>query len=138
MRNIIVTYLAINILFQGFFSYTSIFFQLDELIEDYQLHQIKYNDDFQTFISKHFGDLKEQHQEQHKKEHSEHKHNDMEIQIHYDYLCSNLNFILSRKIEITSKQTNFYYEDLFCLFEKQKIFQPPKVYINSFLNTICS
>ena len=127
MKNLIVIYLAINILFQGFFSYANIFFQLDELIEDYQLHQVKYDDDFATFISKHFGDLKEQHQEQHKKEHQEHKHHDMEIQVHFDYLCSNSYFEILPKSEISTKQTNFYYKDLFCLYEKQKIFQPPKV-----------
>ncbi len=128
MKNLIVTYLAITILFQGAFLYANIFFQLEEVIQDYQLHKKKYGDNFQTFFSKHFGNLKEQHQEEHKKEHQNHKHhNDMELNVNIDYLCLNTSFKLNDKIEINTKKTNFYYKDLFCLFEKQKIFQPPKV-----------
>jgi hypothetical protein len=70
MRKIIVTYLASLILLQGVVANTDLIFEISELTEDYQLHKKNYGDDLTTFISKHFGDLKESHKEQHQKDES--------------------------------------------------------------------
>ena len=120
--------LATLILFQGMFSYVDISFQLEELLQDYKIHQVKYGDDLQTFISKHFGDLREQHQEQHKKEHQEHHHHDInDVNLHVDYVCFKNYIKVPKKDTIFFKTDNFRYKNLFSTFEKQKIFQPPRV-----------
>jgi len=128
MKNTVIKIAAVFILFQGMFMYANFSFVLGEIWEDYQLHQVKYGDNLTTFLSKHFGELKEQHQEQHKKEHQDHKHNhEMNLSIHIDMLCDN-SFDFSTEIStVFYKEHNFHYKDLFSNFEKQKIFQPPRL-----------
>ncbi len=128
MKSIINIILAVFILFQGMFSYVDIIFQIDELFEDYQIHQVKYGDDFTTFISKHFGDLRLEHQKQHQKEHQNHKHhNSTEINMHFHYICFKDFDEIPLKSEILSKENNFSFKNLFSSFEKEKIFQPPRL-----------
>ncbi len=129
MKKFVVTYLATLILSQGIFANTDILFETSELIEDYQLHKVKYGDNLSTFISKHFGDLKESHKKQHQKEHEQHKHpvqnNSGTNQL--DYTLSASFFIMKNVIEINSSTSNYHYSDLFSTFEKRKIFQPPRI-----------
>jgi ABC-type Zn2+ transport system substrate-binding protein/surface adhesin len=128
MQKVFNISLAILILFQGMFAYIDISFELEEIHEDFIVHQAKYADDFTTFLSKHFGDLKEEHQAQHQEEHQEHKHhNEMELNTHFDYFIDNLAISIPKKIIISTQEANYYYQDLFSNFEKQKIFQPPQV-----------
>ena len=118
---------ALVILFQGMFMYVDISFETMELLEDYQIHKTNYGDDFKTFLSKHFGKLREKHQKQHKKEHQEHQHhNTNEVHIQLEFVCFDDIEIVSPKEIIFSKKNNFHYKDLFSTFEKQKIFQPPR------------
>ncbi len=129
MQKTLVTYLSLLILFQSTFINVDLAFEINELVEDYQLHKVKYNDNLTTFFSKHFGDLKESHKEQHKQEHKEHKHpaNDFSNHIQTDYAFYNNSFKHQTLIEITQNQSNFYYQDKFSTFEKQRVFQPPKL-----------
>ena len=128
MKEFVVTYLAALILFQGIFTNTDILFEASELIEDYQLHKVKYGDNLSTFISKHFGDLKESHKQQHQKERKQHNHpiqnnTGNSFQVDYTLVAS---FVMKNEIEITSSTSNYRYSDLLSTFEKQKIFQPPR------------
>ncbi len=129
MQKLLVTYLATLILFQGMFSNVNILFEINELVEDYQLHKVKYDDDLTTFISKHFGSLKESHKEQHQKEHQQHKHpaNELHNNIQLDFTLHYCYFSFKNTVETNKRKTIFSYLDLFSTFEKQKIFQPPKV-----------
>ncbi|MEE9348852.1 MAG: hypothetical protein V3U80_02265 [Flavobacteriaceae bacterium] len=106
--------------------------QLREFIEHANLHQEKYGDSFLTFVSKHYGDLKESHKEQHQEEEKNHKH----APIHHDCASQSIQidvlldfYTITFKTNpfIDSKKTNFYYQDEFSTFEKQKIFQPPRL-----------
>lgn len=129
MKKFVVTYLASLILFQGIFANTDIIFEISELTEDYQLHQIKYGDDFTTFISKHFGDLKESHKEQHQKEHKEHEHpvQNTGSSLQVDFTLLAFSFTDKSIIEYDASASNFNYIDLHSTFEKQKVFQPPRI-----------
>jgi len=130
MKKIIITYLASLILFQGAFMNTDIVFEINEILLDYQLHKTKYGDNTYTFLSKHFGDLKESHKEEHQKEHEEHKHPIQDQLVNtpqVDYTFHKFQFIPKNETEQTSKSTNFHYKDIFSSFEKQKIFQPPRI-----------
>ena len=129
MQKIVVTYLASLLLFQGVFLNTDILFEVDELLEDYQLHKVKYGDNLTTFISKHFGELKESHKNQHQEEHQQHKHptqdkigNSNQV----DFTVNHIRFLIKNIIEVNNLKSNFHYTDLFSSFEKQKIFQPPR------------
>ena len=129
MQKIIVTYLASFILFQGVFLNTDILFEINEVLEDYQLHKTKYGDSTYTFLSKHYGDLKDAHKEQHQEEHKEHKHpaqDQITNSIQVDYTLQQHRYKLKSVIEINSTLSKFHYIDLFSTFEKQKIFQPPQ------------
>lgn len=129
MKKIIVTSLASLILFQGVFMNTDILFEIDEMLIDYQFHKTKYGDNTYTFLSKHFGNLKESHKKEHQKEHEQHKHpihdqsaNTLKI----DYTFQNYQFILENEVELILKSTTFHYKNLFSSFEKPTIFQPPR------------
>lgn len=129
MQKLLVTYLSLLFLFQSTFTNIDVAFEINELVEDYQFHKVKYGDDLTTFFSKHFGSLKESHQEQHRQEHKEHKHpaNDFNNHAQVDYAFYDNNFIPQTTIEIIQKKSNFYYKDKFSTFEKQKVFQPPRL-----------
>lgn len=128
MQKVIITYLASLILFQGMFAYLDIIFEIGEVLEDYELHKVKYGDDLSTFISKHFGDLKESHKKEHQEEHKHHNHpiqtgiENVEV-----YVLQTLDFSINTTLEIISTTNNFGNKDLFSTFEKQKIFQPPQL-----------
>ena len=47
--------------------------QLDEFIEHAQFHSKEYGDNVFVFISKHYGELKAEHDAQHKEEQEEHQ-----------------------------------------------------------------
>ena len=127
MKSYLNILFALVILFQGMFLYVDISCETMELLEDYQIHKTKYGDDFETFLSKHFGKLRQKHQNQHKKEHQEHQHhNTNEVHIQLEFVCFNDIEIVPQKEIIFSKKNNFHYKDLFSSFEKQKIFQPPR------------
>lgn len=130
MQKKLIPYLAIFILFQSMFTNINLFFEIDELVEDYKLHQTKYGDNLTTFISKHFGDLRDSHKEQHKEEHKHHNHpihSELGSNIQEIYVLQNYNFTINTIEKIRSKTDNFYYKNLLSNFEKQKIFQPPRI-----------
>jgi hypothetical protein len=130
MQKIIVTYLAVLVLFQGVYSSTDILFELNEVMEDYQLHKTKYGDNLTTFISKHFGDLKDAHKKQHQKDHAQHKHpvkDQLVNTSNIDFTFNNCYFVIKTEIELNTKPAGFWYINLFSTFEKQKIFHPPQL-----------
>ncbi|PCI08678.1 MAG: hypothetical protein COB73_06600 [Flavobacteriaceae bacterium] len=129
MKSFIVTYLALLILFQGIFANTNTLFEISELIEDYQLHSVKYGDDAMSFLSKHFGDLKEDHKKQHQQDRKGHKR-PAQNKIggsHVDFTLQASYFTINNEIEIDLLDSNFHYLDLFSTFEKQPVFQPPQL-----------
>ena len=105
--------------------------QWREFIEHANLHREKYGDSFAVFISKHYGELKESHEKQHQQEEKEHHHDpishDCKSQIHIDIAVHIIDYSLKTIPFINHRKTNFYYQDKFYAFEKQKIFQPPRV-----------
>jgi len=117
------------ILFQSFNIHLGDLLRLEELIEHVEFHEDKYGDDLFVFLSKHYGDLKQSHKEQHKKEKKDHSHppinHDCSSQIQTSFVVNSISFTMVR-LQIIKTTTIFLYQDIFSTFEKQKIFQPPQ------------
>ncbi len=101
--------------------------KLNELKEHMQFHSSNYGDNIFTFFSKHYGDLKENHTENHQKE----DHNKLPFDHSYGlnyttiYILQKINIFEVN--EITRFQTsNFHYQESYTSIEKSDIFQPPK------------
>ncbi len=131
MKKVISIVIAVLFLLQSSQICHEDFLRVDALLEDITFHQEAYGDDIFVFFSKHYGDLKDSHQAQHEKEEQQHQHLPLSgdchtqvqpvvvWQIQIPYLD-----VIYHQIEVTQ---NFYYQDLFSTFEKQKIFQPPRI-----------
>lgn len=101
--------------------------KFSELIEHFQYHTEKYGDDVFTFFSKHYGELKDKHHDNHQKE----DHNQLPFDHNFNLnLLSS--FILQKvKFSLTEKTTylqatNFHYFNNYTFIENSDIFQPPK------------
>lgn len=105
--------------------------QLKELMEHANMHKERYGDSFAVFISKHYGELKESHKKQHQEEEKDHKHapihHDCASQMQVDLLIETLSFSIKTPKLTTRNTSKFYYQNLFSTFEKQQVFQPPKM-----------
>lgn len=105
--------------------------QLDEFIEHAQFHSEKYEDNFFVFISKHYGELKQDHNQQHQEEQPKHEKLPFEHQSSSQYASNTFVLLPADQLDfkpevITDNSTNFFYQESFSSFEKQKIFQPPQ------------
>ena len=104
--------------------------QIDELIEHAQFHKLEYGDNFFVFLSKHYGDLKEEHSKNHQEEQTDHEQ--LPFQCH-DHMMSITAFVLDKKFselpEITffeTEESNFYYQASLSSLHKKGLLQPPK------------
>ena len=66
-------FIASLILLQSFGIHWNDIVQLDELIEHAQFHSEAYGDNLVVFLSKHYGELKADHQKQHQEEKEDHE-----------------------------------------------------------------
>jgi len=99
---------------------------IDDLLEHAEFHSEKYGDNFLVFISKHYGELQEEHnldQQDEKKEHEE---------LPFTHHCCSA-FVMNRfEIQVLKTEpvpdstTNFHYLENYSSLEKCDIFQPPK------------
>lgn len=104
--------------------------QFDELIEHAQFHKKQYGDDFFTFFSKHYGNLKADHSKKHKEEQKDHE--DLPFQ-YQGQICSFTTLIvLYSEIEShftgfsKDPEANFYYQSSLSSLHKKALLQPPK------------
>ncbi|MDJ0646210.1 MAG: hypothetical protein QNJ57_09545 [Flavobacteriaceae bacterium] len=105
--------------------------RLDDLVKHANMHSKKYGDNFLTFISKHYGELKLDHSKKHKEEQKDHERLPFDHQSGSQY--SGITFVLMpthkelvKPETILNTTVSFYYQETNSLFEKSKIFQPPK------------
>jgi hypothetical protein len=105
--------------------------QLDELLEHAAYHQEQFGDSFLTFLSKHYGSLKEDHNQQHGEEKPQHEQLPFQQLSHF----SGVQIVLQRQTgfdlyltadDSASGSANFYYFLADATGFKSGIFQPPK------------
>ena len=118
------------IVFQSFNIHFGDIVKFNDFLEHAEMHSENYGDDFFVFLSKHYGELKESHKEQHQKEEENHSHtpinHDCNSQIQSSFVLNSFLLTIKNSNKEIEKSTIFYYQDKFSSFEKQKIFQPPQ------------
>ena len=104
--------------------------QIDDLVEHAQYHKAEYGDNFFVFISKHYGELKEDHSKNHQEEQKDHEQ--LPFQCH-DHIVTITAFVLHKCfLEIESvellelKDNRFHYQSSISSLHKKGLLQPPK------------
>ncbi len=101
--------------------------KFSELVEHFQYHAENYGDDIFVFFSKHYGELKEKHSENHEKE----DHNQLPFSQSFNinsftvYILHKTKFSVIEKL-IHFQAPNFCYLENYTSIERSDIFQPPK------------
>lgn len=103
--------------------------QIDEFIEHAIFHNEQHGDNVFVFISKHYGELKEDHDEKHQDEKNEHKKLPFQEQSPTTITVFTLD---TNQLEINTLEfvdyspSNFYYQDTYSTSHSEKILQPPR------------
>lgn len=106
-------------------------FMLSDLVEHAQYHSEEYGDDFFTFMEKHYGELRAEHQNTHSGEKSPHEklpfqHNSCNHLV-AEVIVMGYEFSLEKSVVSYNANPHFYYQDLYSFLERASIFQPPKI-----------
>jgi hypothetical protein len=131
MSKFVIVFISALILVQSLNLHFEDVLKLNEVFEHVELHKNRYGDNLFVFLSKHYGDLKESHKKQHQEEEKEHQHppinHDCSLQMQTAFVLNTVSFSIENPKLVEESSANFYYQDRFSTFEKQKIFQPPKL-----------
>lgn len=130
MKTIFAISFSILIAFQSVGFGIQDMFLLGKLVQHAEHHSENHGDDFFTFMQKHYGSLKAEHQENDKDD--KHDHEKLPFQhISCHHALTDIVLVPFElpllKVEINTLQTHtFHYENLYSPLEKVSIFQPPK------------
>lgn len=106
------------------------FTQLDDFIEHVEFHNDQYGDNLIVFISKHYGELKGDHEKQNQEEKEDHEQ--LPFQQQSNLNSSTVFTLVSLKTELTKpifsefKKHDFYYNRISSTTHLEGIFQPPR------------
>lgn len=130
MKILVTISLSFLVFFQSVAMDISDVFMLTDLVEHAKFHSEKYGDDFFTFIEKHYGALKSEHQESAQEEN--HKHDKLPFQhnncnhLLTEVILINYNFNFEKTETYYPSKHHFFYKNLYSFLERNTIFQPPK------------
>lgn len=119
------------IMLQSFGVHYDDIIQLDELIEHAQFHSDQYGDNMIVFLSKHYGELKGDHQRDHQEEKKDHEK--LPFNHSASHTCVADVFISTYKSDLNViefsdyKSANFYYQAPTSSLHTQGILQPPRI-----------
>lgn len=123
--------LSFVILIQSFGISLADITQIDEFIEHAQFHSEQYGDNIIVFVSKHYGELKANHE----KEHQEEKENHEQLPFqHHSHVSSIQAFVLNSNNQefktpefSETNSHNFYYQAPSSSLHSEGLFQPPRI-----------
>ncbi|WP_111623336.1 hypothetical protein [Arenibacter echinorum] len=122
--------LSILLLFQSFNLDMVDVAQLDDFLTHAQFHKQKYGDNLFVFISKHYGELKTQHDLEHREEQKDHEELPFNHQTcsHYSnaFVLNGADFMVPKTPQVADTSSNFFYQESYGQLENSDIFQPPK------------
>jgi hypothetical protein len=100
--------------------------KIPELMEHFEEHQVNYGDSFLTFINKHYGGKKEQHDSENNDDHEN-------LPFHHtQHVCVDLKMdfpillVVNESIQVSPKQY-FHYEEPHTASSVSNLLDPPKV-----------
>ncbi|MGB5555586.1 MAG: hypothetical protein WBM83_13065 [Flavobacteriaceae bacterium] len=131
MTKLISLTLSWLILIQSFTISFTDFVEMDELIEHAQFHSEQHGDNFIVFLSKHYGELKAEHNKQHQEEKEDHErlpfqHQTQHSQISSFVLLSARDFDVQPEFISLHKEPNFHYLANYPSLFGNTPFQPPR------------
>ena len=107
------------------------FIQLDEFIEHAQFHHQQYGDNFFVFVSKHYGELKSDHNKAHQEEKQDHEQLPFQHHRHISSIAV-LSFGTPNIEDLSApdfsdyKLHNFIYQESSSSLYLEGLFQPPR------------
>ncbi len=123
--------LSLSVLLQGLNFHVSDMMELKVLAKHLEEHQSSYGDDFFSFFDKHYGDLRQEHDQEEHKGSSEHeklpfKHKVCQLNVgilihNSDAAERNLDPVPIYSVPI------YYYLDNYSFLDHSDIFQPPQI-----------
>jgi hypothetical protein len=118
------------VLLQSFGLHYTDVVQLDEFIEHAKFHSEQYGDNVLVFISKHYGDLKADHEKQHQEEKEDHEQLPFQHQGHVSPVTAITLYNNTTELDILEfveyNGANFFYQAPSSSLHAQGLFQPPK------------
>lgn len=119
------------ILLQSFGVHYDDIIQLDELIEHAEFHKAQYGDNIIVFLSKHYGDLKLEHQRDHQEEKKDHEklpfNHSSSITSVADMVINPFKTELNQFEIVDFKVLNFHYQAPTSSIHTEGILQPPRI-----------
>lgn len=106
--------------------------QLDEFIEHAQFHNQEYGDSFFVFVSKHYGELKSEHNKEHQEEKKDHEKLPFQHHRHVSSIAV-LSFGVPNIFDLIApdfpdcKSHNFFYQESSSSLYLEGLFQPPRL-----------
>ena len=103
--------------------------QFDELIEHAKFHKQEYGDSFFVFLSKHYGDLKEEHSKKHQEEQKDHEQLPFQFQTQITntaFVIQDSDFDTENPESSETNDPNFHYTTSLSTLHKEGLLQPPK------------
>ena len=102
--------------------------RISNLLDHAEYHQDTYGDSFVQFLAEHYGDLKDDHDNDHE------EHEDLPFK-HQHQTCAHTSVAFTFDIiefdfthePFTEIPFNFFYKESVSLFEKPSVFQPPRL-----------
>ena len=123
--------LSFSILLQGLNFHVSDMMELKVLVKHLEEHKSSYGDDLFTFLDKHYGDLRQEHDRE------EHKGSNEHEKLPFKHKVCQLNAgILIHTSGVSERQLdpvpthnvqNYYYLDNYSFLNQSDIFQPPQI-----------
>ena len=104
--------------------------RINELFEHAAYHHEHYGDNFLVFLSKHYGELEQEHKKAHQEEKQQHEklpfsHHSCNHVI-ADFVLLGKSFPQLKSMPVSDTLENFFYQETYSSFEKFDIFQPPR------------
>jgi hypothetical protein len=130
MKFLVSISLSAILLLQGFNFGLPDLIRVGDLLEHANFHAETYGDSFAVFLSKHYGELKEQHNREHQEEEREHEklpfNHQASAHSFTGFVLTNSNFDTLKFTVISVSTPIFFYENSYSSPGESGIFQPPR------------
>ena len=131
MSKLVTSIVSVMLLIQSFNISFGDFLHLEDLVKHYEYHQETFGDDVFSFLNKHYGELKTQHNLEHQEEREDHEklpfeHHNSCVHTVVAYLTDMDLLAEPKSVPSDQMTSNFVYRDFYSFSLKNSIFQPPK------------